>query len=615
MATSWGNLLDMEIEEAIPQRLGATPINATDTAFRVWAPKHSKVGVEIGDTRYPLERSDYGYHVGVVANAPPGTKYKYWLGNHGSYPDPASAFQPDGVHGASEVIDPQAFVWTDTNWRGVAKRDLVIYELHIGTLTQQGTYRAAIDELPRLVELGITAIELLPVAQTPGGWNWGYDGVGLYAPEHFYGRPDDLKALVDACHAVGLAVLLDVVYNHLGPEGNYLSQFGPYTSPKHHTPWGDALNYDDRHCEGARRFVIENAVRWLDEFHFDGLRLDAVHFIYDDSQPTVLEAMRAAVDRFATTTDRAIHLIGETNAHTPELLCASKGQSTAVFDAVWSDCLMHAIYSHCAPEVRLVDRKYHGTNDIAQALQHGFVYHGGDFVRATEQQLDEWSHNAAGDPFIESFVTALQTHDSVGNHPRGVRFHQLTSKAMQKAAAALTLLHPSIPLLFMGEEFASDAPFPFFADFHDRRLRRAVNRGRAREYPSGDLRPLHPTTESTFKLAKLPNEQDAEMRDWYGALLKLRREGLAEGWLDARRMAAGYDQRIDTLWMQFSSPHSQESADAGSVTVYSRLRPEGDPVPIAAAGEVLLASAPLESCHQGVQLGVSQAVVVRCKQS
>lgn len=597
----WFGLLDSTTEP--PDRLGATPISSDSTAFRVWAPVHWQVAVEIDRERRELQRDGEGYYAGVVTNCPPGSLYKFVPGEGGAYPDPASAFQPEGVHGPSAVVDPRAFAWTDQAWQGVAKRDLVIYELHIGALTAEGTYQAAIAELPRLVELGVTAIELLPVAQTPGRWNWGYDGVGLFAPNHNYGEPDDLKALVDAAHAAGLAVLLDVVYNHLGPEGNYLGQFGPYTSPKHHTPWGDALNYDDKRSEGARRLVVENAVRWLEEFHMDGLRLDAVHFMFDDSRPTVLDEMRAAVDKFAKVSGRTVHLIGETNAHTPELLCPS--QSPPVFDALWSDCLMHTIYSLAAPGVRLVDRPYNGVTDLVAALRHGFVYRGAEFTRTADADLGRYARDASGRPFLESFVTALQTHDSVGNHPRGARIHQLTSKSFQKAAAALTLLHPSLPLLLMGEEHASDSPFPFFADFHDKRLRRAVDKGRAREYPS-DLndRPLRPSAEATFLMAKpRPGEErDEEMLAWYRGLLALRKQGLAEGWLTATSLTAGFDDQLDAVWVRYGH----------ALTIHARLRLEGAPTPLRTGGEVLMSSEPAEpAANGGLALGPAHAVILR----
>ena len=288
--------------------LGATPLTHNRTHFRVWAPKHNDVAVELLDggsnwRRHSLVRDDQGYFSGDAAGAAPHTRYRYVLDGETSRPDPASRYQPDGVHGASEIIHSGAFPWTDTAWKGVQKRDLIIYELHIGAFTKDGTFRAAIQRLPELVDLGVTAVEIMPVAQSPGRWNWGYDGVDLFAVRNSYGEPDDFKALVDACHAGGLGVILDVVYNHVGPEGNYLADFGPYFSEKHGTPWGEAFNFDGDHSGYVRQFIIESAIRWLDEYHLDGLRLDAVHFMHDNREATYSQGDPRSRFRILAATD------------------------------------------------------------------------------------------------------------------------------------------------------------------------------------------------------------------------------------------------------------------------------------------------------------------------
>lgn len=612
----WFGLADLEYESI--QQCGATPLSHNTTQFRVWAPKRKAVDVEIqrteGATRYALTRADDGFFAATVTPAEPGSDYYYRLDEGPPRPDPVSRFQPEGVHGPSRVVADVSFPWTDQSWTGVRKRDLVIYELHIGTFTGEGTFRAAIERLPELVELGITAIEIMPVAQTPGRWNWGYDGVNIFAVRNSYGEPDDFKALVDACHECGLAVILDVVYNHLGPEGNYLAEFAPYLSRRHKTPWGDAFNYDGCHSRLVRQYVIDNALFWLDAYHLDGLRLDAIHFMRDDSERSILLDLRDAVTSFEESIDRTIHLIAEANVFDPEVLSGGDHNS---WDAAWCDCLMHSLYSHCVPTVRLTNREYCGAGDIVEALQHGWLYsHSShDHHRASENARRELSparptpdgHDAA---LVESFITALQTHDAVGNHPAGQRFHQLTSKACQKSAAALTLLHPSIPLIFMGEESASDAPFPFFADFEDERLRRAVDRGRAREYPAEERSSLPlPSDPQTFRAARLDvHDGDTDMVSWYRKLIALRKTGLKEGWLSADSMTADYDTALDVFRLRYRST-------GGAIVIMARLMPAGRPSPapvtLRIKGHILLSSEPTpRSDSDEVVLSENQAIVV-----
>ncbi|TWT76114.1 Malto-oligosyltrehalose trehalohydrolase [Posidoniimonas polymericola] len=594
-------------EQTPPEPMGATPVSASKTHFRVWAPKCKSVSVEIGEpgdaVRHELTPGEDGCFAGF-ASAAPGDKYSYLLEGPIARPDPVSRRQPDGVHGPSEVVDPNAFPWTDAEWRGVAKRDLVIYELHIGSFTEEGTFRAAIERLPELVELGATAVEVMPVAQSPGKWNWGYDGVNLYAVTHNYGTPDDFRTLVDACHAAGLAVLLDVVYNHLGPEGNYLGEFGPYFSRKHHTPWGSAVNYDGRRSDPVRRWVVENALYWLRDLHLDGLRLDAVHFMHDDSEHTILDEIRAATLEFEQRSGRAIHLIGESNVYDERLLASVGGLKG--YDAIWSDCLMHSIYTHASPDFKLTNREYHGTHNLLEAMEHGYLYESSQYVRVAREAL---GGDLPDRSYIGSLVTALQTHDAVGNHPEGKRLHQLASKDYQRSAAAIMLLYPSIPLLFMGEESAVEAPFPFFADFHDRGLRRAVDRGRIAEYPHHDWSnaPL-PSERKSFRISKCadPKLQDPQMRAWYQQLLTLRRHGLAAGWLTPDAMRCEHDTESHVFKLHYSN------ADGG-VTVLARLTPndhDAQPIEIELPGEVLMSSLETEVNGGQAVLRPNQAVVV-----
>lgn len=496
----WFGLIEAEC--ASPVRLGATPVTYDTTHFRVWAPRPDRVAVELthGDTTvcHELTREENGFCTGNVP-AEPDALYRYVL-DQVARPDPVSGYQPQGVHGRSQIINHRAFPWTDQSWSGRAKRELIIYELHVGAFTEEGTFRAAIDRLPELCELGITAIEVMPVAQSPGRWNWGYDGVDLFAVRNTYGTPNDFKAFVDACHCCGLAVILDVVYNHIGPEGNYLAEFGPYFSSRHHTRWGEAFNFDDVESQQVRRFIVANALYWLDEYHLDGLRLDAVHCIHDDTTPSILTEIRQVVSAYALSAGRCVHLIAETNVYDRELLGNDEGKHA--YDGIWCDCIMHSLYSLALPDLQLTQREYRGASDVAESLRFGYVYEGPPLRRASDIGSEAECDGATSQ--IESFVVQLQTHDSVGNHPNGQRIHQLTSKAFQKAAAALVLLYPGIPLLFMGEEGAAASPFPFFVDFEDDRLRRAVEQGRSQEYPQhvwGTA--LSPIEDETFYISTL----------------------------------------------------------------------------------------------------------------
>ena len=594
-------------------RLGATPVSVNRTHFRVWAPKRRSVAVEIldGQTKrqHALTGNAEGYYTGTLANTGPHTRYRYLLDGEHAFPDPASRYQPEGVHGPAEVIDPNAFSWTDSAWKGIARDELIIYELHIGTFTEKGTFRAAIERLGELLALGITAVEVMPVAQSPGRWNWGYDGVDLFAPRNTYGEPDDFRAFVDACHAAGLAVLLDVVYNHLGPEGNYLGQYGPYFSEKHHTPWGEAFNYDDDGCEHVRSFIIHNALFWLEEFHLDGLRLDAVHLMFDDGVTTILDDIRQSVSRFREVAQREIHLITEANVYDDKLLPADGNREA--YDAIWCDCLMHTVYSTAVPDLRLTERAYCGAGDLAEVLARGYLYYHDKtkYQRATDAKRNELQRGR--EVPRDGFVISLQNHDGVGNHPLGKRLHQLASKQFQRAAAPLALLQPSIPLIFMGEASAAESPFPFFVDFEDPALQQAIDEGRAKEYPQhvwGET--LRPSQVETFQQAKLPSRdiRDEEMFRWYQALIALRKQGLREGWLSAETMQCEC-RTEDGLFSL-----SYRCDDGGEIAIHVRLCGESDQqaVTIPLVGEVLLSSLPDTTIrNQSLTLQTNHAVITR----
>lgn len=550
-------------------KIGAWPITSDEVQFCVWAPKRKHVSVRILENGIyrsaNLQRDEAGYFVGV-AKARHGDRYHYELDQDTQRPDPASSFQPLGVHGDSQIIDHNRFEWTDHSWNGIPKRELVIYELHIGSFSKDGTYAGAIQHLDYLSALGITAIELLPVAQAPGRWNWGYDGVNIFAPNHNYGSPDELKHFINECHERGFAVLLDVVYNHLGPEGNYLRDFGPYFSTKYHTPWGEAVNFDGKNNTAVRDYFIANALYWIEQFHFDGLRLDAAHFLFDNSPTPILGSLRDAVSKCEQAAQREIHLIAEANIFDHDLLNPQPDSSGESYDAIWCDCLMHSIYAQGAPDVRLTRRNYLGSNEIAEALTYGFLYRSQPKVYQQPDirpvRVSEAERNAkpSRPEQHESLVLALQTHDSVGNHPHGLRIHQLTSPEFQMAAAALTLLSPGIPLIFMGEESASESPFPFFVDFEDEYLRNVVDEGRAREYPQhaweGALSPSDPQAFLTSKLHVDANS-DSRVLAWYKQLLKIRRDAIEKGWLSAETLHVTHEVGSDIFKLDYSNEEAR----------------------------------------------------------
>jgi maltooligosyltrehalose trehalohydrolase len=526
----------------------------TATEFRLWSSRAKQVTLQIverglGGERIAhsqsLELEADGIFRTVVRGCDEGTRYRYQLDQGPARPDPYSRFQPFGVHGPSQVIDPDRFEWTDSSWRGIPKRDLVIYELHLGSFTREGTYQAAIQKLPQLVDLGVNAIEFLPLAQSPGRWNWGYDGVNFFAPRNTFGTPHDLKALINSAHALGIAAILDVVYNHVGPEGNYLNEFAHYRSSKYGTPWGDALDFDQRL---VRDFIIDNGIYWLDEFHFDGLRLDAIHYMFDDTMPSMVQEFAQRFRAYQASTNRQLHLIAESNIFDAGLLTGKDNQPH--YDAIWSDCLMHSLYSHGKPDLRLTNRHYSGTADVVESLEHAYIFTAPGAIRVSREPRPASIANEDLH-YQSSLIMALQTHDSVGNHPHGKRLHHLIDLDFQRAAAPLVLLYPSIPMLFMGEEWATSAPFPFFADFEDEGLRRAVDRGRQEEYPHHDWNgsPL-PSDPLAFFSSKLDDAQSCRNTwTWYQQLLALRRRGLREGWLDVQHKRTHYDAEQDIFYL------------------------------------------------------------------
>jgi len=486
--------------------------------FRVWAPDHQSVSVVIDGGDHPLERETDGHYRGLI-DAKAGTRYRLRLDGRESYPDPASRFQPDGPHGDSEVIDPSAYRWRDEGWSGVDVRNLVIYEMHIGTFTAEGTWRSAIAQLEALRDIGINLIEVMPIHEFPGRFGWGYDGVDLFAPSHLYGRPDDFRAFVDAAHALGISVILDVVYNHLGPDGCYLGQFTTkYFTKKYGTDWGEALNFDGEGSEGVREFFAENAGYWIDEFHLDGLRLDATQSINDASDEHVLKLIARRAREAAS--GKHIFLVAENEPQDVKLI------DDYGLDALWNDDWHHAAMIAATGKREAYYTDYRGTpQEFVSMAQSGFLYQG---------QWYSWQGNTRGTPSSHlhpaSLVCFLQNHDQVANSARGERLQFLTSPGIERALTALLLLGPNTPMLFQGEEFGASAPFLYFAD-HNPELAEAVAKGRReflQQFPS--IKPedfVRPDDEATFTRCKLDHrerETHAEVVAMYRELLRLRRE-------------------------------------------------------------------------------------------
>jgi maltooligosyltrehalose trehalohydrolase len=461
--------------------IGAQP-QGDGVSFRVWSPSSQTVEVEIvapgGSPQFfPLSRGDDGMFAAEVPAIRAGTRYRYRLNGGNVFPDVASRYQPEGVHGPSEVIDPSTFAWSDHEWTGIDRRDVAVYELHVGTFTPEGTFDGVRKRLPALRDLGVTAIELMPIGDFPGERNWGYDGVSLFAPARCYGRPDDLRRLVDAAHTQGLAVFLDVVYNHLGPDGNYLGAFSPfYFSDRHQTPWGPALNFDGEHSDAVRQFFIENALYWLHEFHIDGLRLDATHAIADDSPRHFLAELADRVRESFAASQRRPLLIAEDSRNMARMM-KPRRQDGWGMDAVWADDFHHQLRRALAGDRDGYFQDYGGSPaDIAATIRKGWFYCG---QKSLFLDRPRGSDPAGLSP--EQFVICLQNHDQVGNRAFGDRLHQGIDPAAYRAASALLLCCPQTPLLFMGQEWAAGSPFQFFTDHNDA-LGKLVTEGRRREF-------------------------------------------------------------------------------------------------------------------------------------
>lgn len=516
------------MERAWELDLGARIISADRAQFKVWAPSVRQVAVELvgqNRTAIPMQPTAHGYFELMVEGVQPRARYRYLLDGKQARPDPASRFQPDGVHGPSVVVDPDSFGWNDGAWPGLPLKDLIIYELHVGTFTQEGTFEAIIPHLSYLKEtVGITAIELMPVAQFPGGRNWGYDGVYPYAVQSTYGGPDGLKRLVDACHAMGIAVILDVVYNHLGPEGNYLGEFGPYFTDRYRTPWGSAINYDGPDSDPVRHFVISNALYWVTEYHIDALRLDAIHGIFDFGANHVLKEMASAVHAEAQRLKRHIYVIAESDLNDARVIDPTDRGGYGL-DGQWNDDFHHALRVVLTGEQRGYYEDFHGLKDLGTAVRDGFVYSGRYSGHRRRRHGNSSQHCRPS-----QLVVFSQNHDQIGNRAAGDRLStQLPFEAL-KVARALVLLSPNLPLLFMGEEYGDTAPFQYFIEHSDPDLIEAVRQGRRREFaPFGwkaeDI--PDPQDRATFERSRVNrerlDERQAGLLRWTSRLIQQRK--------------------------------------------------------------------------------------------
>ena len=521
------------------RKLGAVYLGDGGCRFSVWAPFATRMEVHIvthEERMIPLEKKERGYYQSVVDGIKPGSRYFYRFDEAKERPDPASCYQPQGVHGPSEVVDPN-FDWDEGQWLGIPLQDYIIYEIHVGTFTPDGTFDAIIPHLDHLKDLGITAIELMPVAQFPGSRNWGYDGTYPFAVQNSYGGPGGLKRLVSACHRHGLAVALDVVYNHLGPEGNYFGDFAPYFTDRHKTPWGAAVNFDDADSDEVRRFFIENALFWIGESHIDALRLDAVHAIFDFSARTFLEDLADAVHQRGDRSDNYVYLITESNQNDARLVY-SRERGGYGLDSQWNDDFHHVLHTLLTGERDGYYQDFGQFGQLIKAYREGFVYTG---------EYSPYRRRRHGNSLLDvpgyRLVVFMQNHDQVGNRMLGERLSVLVSFDALKLAAGAVLLSPFIPLLFMGEEYGETAPFHYFISHSVPDLIQAVWRGRKEEFAAfawlGKM--PDPQSESTYLQCVLDHHlrdsgQNRILYNYYRELIRLRQLLISQGLLRKEKM-------------------------------------------------------------------------------
>jgi maltooligosyltrehalose trehalohydrolase len=536
-------------------KIGADYLGNGTTGFAVWAPIPERVAVAVdGRSAVPMERDENGCWRAEVLNAPPGTRYSYLLNGSLGRPDPASFHQPEGVHGPSEIVDHGAFPWGDGKRRNPQIEEMIIYELHVGTFTREGTFEAIEERIDHFVELGINAVEFMPVAQFPGERNWGYDGVYPYAVQNSYGGPTGFKKIVNALHARGLAVILDVVYNHLGPEGNYLGDFGPWSTDRYRTPFGDAINFDGPFSDGVRNFFIRNALYWFDRYHVDALRLDAIEQMYDFGARHILEEMRDEVDRYSARAGRRCSLIAESDLNDRRVVSPRESGGYGL-DAQWCDDFHHSLHVLLTGERARHYVDFGRCAHLEKSIREGFVY-SGDYSVFRKRRHG----NSSGGVPPGKFIVFAQNHDQVGNRAGGERLAGLVEYEGLKVAAGTVMVSPHIPLLFMGEEYGEDSPFLYFTSHSDEKLIEGVRKGRERSLrcrardAAGSDAPGDPQDERLFRRSVLAWDtrtqgHRAALYRYYRRLIELRTAipALRTGGKDALELSSVEEMRVLTL--------------------------------------------------------------------
>jgi maltooligosyltrehalose trehalohydrolase len=564
-------------------------------SFMVWAPRPAKVAVKVNETVYPMQGPNQrGYWNGTVEAAHFGDDYAFLIDDDPTpYPDPRSFWQPKGVHGASRLYDQKAFHWDDATWQGPPLTGAVIYELHIGTFTPAGTFDAAIEKLRYLFDLGVTHVEVMPIAEAAGNRGWGYDGVALFAANSCYGGPDAFKRFVNACHMRGLAVILDCVYNHFGPVGNYTGKFGPYTTGKHHTPWGDAINFEDSGSDQVRQFFLDNAMMWMRDYHVDGLRLDAIHEIIDRSAVHFLEQLSAVVDNLSAMLGRRLVLIAESDLNNPLIVKPIEAGGFGM-DAQWSDDFHHSLFTLLHVQEGGGKGYYDDFGEfdcLAKSLKSMFVYDGiysGYRNRKHGRPVDGLS--------AHHFIGFIQNHDQVGNRAIGDRLAEIVGVPRTKIALGIVLTAPFVPMLFQGEEFAASTPFLYFADHDDPEMARQVADGRKREFAAfgwNEDEVPNPEDPETFRRSKLNWEEvgqgdHAELLKWTRQLIRLRRASVSLNDGDRGHVKVTFSE--DKRWLRM---------DRNEVSIFVNLGSEAASFEVFEDYHVLLASQPGTELREG----------------
>jgi len=560
------------------------------TRFAVWAPSADVADVEVDGTRHSMQRAERPGWWEATVDTSADSDYAFVLDGGAPLPDPRSAWQPNGVHGPSRMLDHAAFPWTDAGWRGLPLPGAILYELHIGTFTTDGTFDAAIDRLDHLVDLGVDCVEVMPVAAFPGRHGWGYDGVALWAVHEPYGGPLGFKRFVDACHARGLGVVLDVVYNHLGPSGNYLDRFGPYFTDRHPTPWGPAVNLSGAGSDEVRRFIVDNALMWLRDYHVDGLRLDAVHALVDERATHVLEQLAVEVDALATAVGRALFLVAESDLNDARIVTPREAGGYGL-TAQWDDDIHHALHALLTGERQGYYADFGSLACLATTLQRVFFHAG------TWSSFRRRTHGRPVDVQVTPgyrFLGYLHNHDQVGNRAVGDRLSATLAPALLQIGAALVLTAPYTPMLFMGEEWGASTPWLFFTDHQEPALAAAVRAGRRSEFAehgwaAADIPdPQDPSTVERSRLdwAEPMRQPHAGILDFYRRLIAVRRQypDLTDPRLD--RLRVSYDE--DARWLVMHR---------GRLRVVVNLATGRQAVPVdAPPAALLLASSPGASC-------------------